>query len=287
MKLFKPSELHQFLQELGISAKKSLSQHFLIDGNIIRKILGAAQVGPSDLIIEIGPGPGALTEALLETGANVIAIEMDKRFAAALERLQTPDKRLEVIQADFLQFPIDAHLKNRLKPNQKAKVVANLPYHITTPILATLFPMNSLISSLTVMVQKEVGERFVAPKGCADYSSFTLFLQFYATAHYCFTVEATCFSPPPRVKSAVLLCNLHTPPEVEDVTAFFLLTRTAFQHRRKMLRSSLRDLYAPNAIENSLKSLGLNPQARPQDLSLEEFIAFFHACNEKYKSKDR
>jgi len=121
MKLFKPSELHQFLQELGIVAKKSLSQHFLIDGNIIRKILKAAKVDSSDLIIEIGPGPGALTEALLETGAKVIAIEMDKRFADALARLQTSDERLEVVQADFLQFPIEDFLKNRLKSLQKEK----------------------------------------------------------------------------------------------------------------------------------------------------------------------
>jgi len=281
MKLFKPSELHQFLQELGIVAKKSLSQHFLIDGNIIRKILKAAKVDSSDLIIEIGPGPGALTEALLETGAKVIAIEMDKRFADALARLQTSDERLEVVQADFLQFPIEDFLKNRLKSLQKAKVVANLPYRITTPILAALLPMHSLISTLTIMVQKEVGERFVAPKGCADYSSFTLFLQFYASAQYCFTVEASCFSPPPKVKSAVMHCNLHTPPAVEDVNAFFLLTRTAFQHRRKMLRASLKELYTPKDIENSLKHLSLNPQARPQDLSLQEFIALFHALRAK------
>lgn len=274
MKLYQPSTLHHFLDELGLSARKSLSQHFLIDGNIIRKIIQAAELFPDDYVIEIGPGPGALTEALLDAGVKVLAIEMDHRFATALSRLQTPDARLEVIQADFLTFPLQEHLREVLK-GKKAKVVANLPYQITTPILAKLLPLHAYLSSLTVMVQKEVGQRFVAHKGTSDYSSFTLFLQYYATTSYCFTVKPTCFSPPPKVHSAVMRCLLHPPPPVQEESSFFSLIRTAFQHRRKMLRASLKELYSPQEIEASLQSIHLNPQARPETLCLQEFIAFY------------
>jgi 16S rRNA (adenine1518-N6/adenine1519-N6)-dimethyltransferase len=258
MKVYRPSELRTFLEEAGLFAKKRLSQNFLIDGNIIQKILKTAQVQPGDRILEIGPGPGALTAALLEAGAHVTAIELDPLFATKLERLQTPDSRLEIISQDALLFPFET---------RPGKVVANLPYHISTPLLTRLLPLTDAFTSLTVMVQKEFAERM------KEDSSLCLFVQFYATITSSFTVSPSCFYPRPTVSSAVVHCKLHSPP-LKEADSFFILTRTAFQQRRKMLRTSLKSLY-PH-IESALKALDLPPTTRPEELSLETFIALFH-----------
>lgn len=270
---FKPSELARLLEQLGTKAKKNLSQNFLIDGNIVRKILAAASVQANDLVIEIGPGPGALTEALLQAGAHVLAIEKDPVFASALSRLQTADGRLEVVTEDVLNFPFAAHLQGKTG----VKVVANLPYHITTPILERLISLHENMESLTLMVQKEVAERFTAKKNTPEYGSLTIFLQVYSTARYCFTVEPTCFYPKPKVRSAVVHFTLKAPQGLAE--DFFRLTRTAFQKRRKMLRSSLRELHPPEIIEQALTAQGLNPEARPEDLSLDEFRSLASQLN--------
>ncbi len=270
MKMHKPSELRAFLEELGVHAKSHLSQNFLIDGNVIHKIVRTAEIQPNDIVLEIGPGPGALTEALLEQGASVIAIEMDPVFAEKLHRLQTPDQRLQVIQADVLSVALDQLLRGK-----KSKVVTNLPYHITTPILTRLLPLYTEISTLTLMVQKEFAERMIAKTNTSDYSSFTVFLQFYSTVVSSFIVSPNCFYPKPNVFSSVVHCQLHPPPLENDVEAFFQLTRSAFGKRRKMLRSSLKDLYSATAVEQALLKLGRPNTARPEQLSLKEFISLF------------
>jgi 16S rRNA (adenine1518-N6/adenine1519-N6)-dimethyltransferase len=269
MPIFKPSELHELLNSESLKAKKRLSQNFLIDGNIVKKILAAAEVKKGDLILEIGPGPGALTEALLEAGARVVAIEMDPLFASLLERYQTNDRRLEVVEGDFLTYLLEE--KFRGKP--KAKVVANLPYHITTPILERLLPLHSLFESLTIMVQKEVALRFIAKKGTPEYSSFTLFLHTYCTAKLCFTVAENCFFPKPKVQSAVVKMDLISPKEASP--EFFKLTRTAFGQRRKMLRSTLKQLYPIEKLEKALSQMHLSSSCRPEELSLDEFRQLF------------
>ena len=273
MSIFRPSELKIFLDQLGTKAKKSLSQNFLIDGNIIKKILKAADVKKGDWIIEIGPGPGALTEALLNAGAHVIAIEKDHTFAMALARFQTEDKRLEIWEVDFLQLSLESLLKERQQ--KKLKVVSNLPYHLTTPIISRLVILNEWIFSLTLMVQKEVADRFCAEKKTSEYSSFTIFLQFFCSLKYCFTIEPTCFLPSPSVRSAVVHFSLKQPAPFPRLSEFFQMTRRAFQQRRKMMRSSLRELYISEKIEQALKQIDLNPQARPEQLSLEEFKKLF------------
>ncbi len=277
MKLFKPSELQAFLKERGVHAKKGLSQNFLIDGNIIQKIIDMASVSKEDLVIEIGSGPGALTEALLEKGAFVTAIEMDALFAKELQRLQTPDHRLNIICSDVLKFPLDNFLQKH--PEKTYKVVANLPYHITTPILILLLPLYPSIESLTIMVQKEFADRMIAEKRTPEYSSFTLFLQFYASIDKSFTVSPHCFYPKPKVYSSVVHCTLHPPLLKTNSDAFFLLTRTAFGKRRKMLRTSLKDLYAAEELEQALAHLGHPHTARPEELTIDEFIALFHLLN--------
>lgn len=273
MAMYKPSELRLFLNELGIAPKKGLSQNFLIDGNIIRKIVAAADVQPDDLILEIGPGPGSLTQALLETGAQVIAVEKDEVLAKALERLQSPSQQLSVFCQDIMTFPLEKEITSRLKRGQKAKVIANLPYHLTTPILAHLAPFHSFISSLTVMVQDEVGRRMTAQPGTSEYSSFTVFLHFYTHPHYAFTVSRNCFFPAPKVDSAIIVLQLHAPPlPPETALTFFQLTRTAFEQRRKMMRASLKHLFPSQKIEQVLQFIGQNPLARPEMLSLDDFL---------------
>jgi 16S rRNA (adenine1518-N6/adenine1519-N6)-dimethyltransferase len=277
MPVYKPSELMQFLQGLGISPKKALSQNFLIDGNIIRKIVAAAEVVPGDLVFEIGPGPGSLSEALLEAGATVVAVEKDKILAQALERFQTPNSNLEIICDDILNVNIASILQKY--ENRKAKIIANLPYNITTPILSHLLPMHEHFSSCTVMVQEEVARRFTAIPGTRDYSSFTIFLRFFSDPHYAFTVSRNCFYPVPGVDSAVVKLNLKLSPAVSNRDKFFQTTRRAFEHRRKMLKASLRDLYPQDKIMEALSAITQNPFSRPEELSLEQFLDLFERLN--------
>lgn len=280
MPIYKPTELRQFLDELNIRPKKGLSQNFLIDGNIIRKIVDVSNVHSDDVVLEIGPGPGSLSEALLDTGAQVIAVEKDATLAKALERLQAPNQHLEIVCDDILNFPIEEKLAPYLTNNHKAKVIANLPYHLTTPILVNLVARRKTIGSLTLMVQDEVARRFTAQPGTSDYGSFTLFLNFYTSPRYAFQVSKNCFYPVPNVQSAVVILDLKEPPKLSNEINFFILTRTAFQQRRKMLRTSLRSLYNPELVAEALIASGLNPQARPENLSLEDFIHLFEKLSQ-------
>lgn len=276
MSLSRPSHLMHFLQEMGLRPQKKWSQNFLIDGNIIRKIVQAAQVEKGDLVLEIGPGPGALTEALLAHGCEVAAVEKDPNFADALMRLEKRPGSLTVFKEDILDFPIEEFLKKNCKEGKKVKVVSNLPYHITTPIALKLLPLNAHIASVTIMVQREVAVRICAQKGSADYSSLSLFTQFYSSPHYCFTVAPTCFFPQPKVHSAVVTLTLREPPlPPSEEEAFFKLTRSAFQKRRKMLRSSLKELYTKEELASALTKMGLTLEARPEELSLDQFLQLF------------
>lgn len=275
MPIYKPSELHLFLEQLGVSPKKGLSQNFLIDGNILRKIVATAQLSAGDLVVEIGPGPGSLTEELLNAGANVLAIEKDPAFAQALQRLNPQGGRLEVFCEDVMDFPMESVVRSKLRPGQKAKVIANLPYHLTTPIIASLIKKRECFSTLVLMVQEEVARRFIARPKTGEYSSFTVFLNFYSRPSYAFTVSRQCFYPSPKVDSAIVVLALQPPPPIVHEDDFFVMTRTAFEHRRKMLRGSLRELYPSEKIELALTEIGKSPLSRPEELSLDEFLRLF------------
>ena len=280
MPIYQPSELRLFLSQLGITPRKGLSQNFLIDGNIVRKILDAAHVTQDDVVLEIGPGPGCLTEALLERGASVYAVEKDDVLARELPRLSTDKDRLHTFCEDILDFELEKHLSFLLSENKKAKVVANLPYHLTTPILTRLVPLKEMFSSLTIMVQEEVARRMTAAPNTPDYGSLTVFLRFYTQPHYDFTVSHHCFYPAPKIDSAVVTLTLREPPlEEEKIPSFFVMTRMAFEQRRKMLRTSLKALYSSEKVEGALKELGLNPLARPENLSLEDFLNLYAILN--------
>lgn len=253
MSISSPTALHSFLYKIDARPLKSLSQNFLIDANIVRKIADSVAAKPGDRILEIGPGPGALTEELLKRGAHVIAIEKDPKFAKALERLQV-DGRLSVYEADVLDFDFS------ILPGP-LKVAANLPYHITTPILEKLCEHHSLFSSAHLMVQKEVADRVIAKEGSKTISSLTLFLQIYAKLSIAVKVSERCFYPAPKVSSSVVKLEFHE-PRLKDPQPLIDWFRKAYQQRRKMLRSTL-------GIEGEAATL------RPEDLSLDDWIRLF------------
>ncbi len=276
-----------FLQEMGLRPQKKWSQNFLIDGNIIRKIISAANLERGDLVLEIGPGPGALTEAMLAQGCRVVAVEKDPGFAGALMRLQKEPGSLTVHQDDILNFPIEDCLQKLSKEGRKVKIVSNLPYHITTPIAVRLLPLHNTLSSLTIMVQKEVGLRICAKEGSADYGSLSLFTQFYADPSYCFTIPPTCFFPRPKVHSSIIHLELKRPPLAErDEPAFFALTRTAFKQRRKMLRTSLKELYGKERLTECMQQAGLELRIRPEELSLNQFLLLFDRLSRNEKNHE-
>ncbi len=270
MPLYRQSELFAFLDSIGARPQKWLSQNFLIDGNVLEKILETAEVQKGDFVLEIGSGPGVLTEALVARGASVLAVEKDRLFAPALKRFAG----VEVVEADIRDFPLDS-VKTRLPPHQKAKVVANLPYHLTTPILQFLIPRFDLFSSLTFMVQDEVARRMTAHAKEDAYGSLSVFLRFYSTPTYAFKVSPRSFYPAPKVFSAIVHLTLHPPQKVASEERFFKFVRTAFQQRRKMLRASLRSLYPSPVIEKAFEKERLSSDLRPESLSLETFIRLF------------
>lgn len=270
--LYRPSELLEFLRGLGIEPRKGLSQNFLVDGNIIRKIVTTANVQKDDPVLEIGPGPGALTQALLQAGAQVLACEQDQVLAEQLLRLQC-EERLRVRQQDIRCFDLDAEL------SPGTKVVANLPYHLSTPILAMLLPRRDLLGSITVMVQEEMARRIVAGPGTKDYGSLSVFVRFFGKASYAFKVSRGCFYPAPKVDSAVVHIKLEQAPAVDE-DAFFVLTRGAFAQRRKMLRTSLKEIYGRERLDKAFVAASIDGTSRPEQLSLEDFLRLFAALHE-------
>jgi len=274
MSLYKPSALKAFLAEIGAAPIKFLSQNFLIDGNIVRKIVKFADIKAGDSVLEIGPGPGVLTEELLAQGAQVFAVEKDRKFASALKRLQTEDKRLIVFEDDALEWDPASHL------NPQTKLVANLPYNITTPILTHFLPRRELFQTITVMVQKEVAERLLAHPGSKAYGSLSVFVQFYSDPIKGFTVQPACFYPAPKVQSAVVQFRLKTPP-ITAVDSFFEMTRCAFGQRRKMVHTTLKKLYPLDRIEEGLKKIDKGLKVRPEELSLADFLVLFEVINQK------
>lgn len=273
MNLYKPSELKAFLNEIGAGPKKGMSQNFLIDGNIVRKIIAFADIKQDDSVLEIGPGPGVLTEVLLNQGARVLAIEKDRKFAEALHRFQTEDHRLTIIEDDILSWD---PLKHAASP---MKVIGNLPYHITTPILTRFLPHRKLFHSITVMVQKEVADRLLGKPKTKDYSSLSVFTQFYSDPLKGFTVSPSCFYPAPKVQSAVIRFILKKPPEVSSESRFFEMVRHAFQQRRKMIRTSLKTKYPLVQIDEGLVKIGKGAMVRPEELSLADFLTLFHVIS--------
>ena len=245
MPLYRIGELRAFLKQHGISPRKSLSQNFLVDRNIIEKLI--EHVKPGDRVLEIGPGAGAITELLRERGAEVFPIEKDERLVAAIG----------AIPGDILDYDLDT-LPAPLK------VISNLPYQIASPILTRLVPRRDTFERITVLVQEEVARRYTASPGSKLYSSITVFLQFYAEVKWVAKVKRNAFWPVPNVDSAIIDIIPKAPPPV-DADRFFAMVRTAFNQRRKMIRSTL----------------GVDVSARPETLSLNDWLDLFAALEKQ------
>jgi 16S rRNA (adenine1518-N6/adenine1519-N6)-dimethyltransferase len=244
--LYRKRELLAFLEEHDLVPRKGLSQNFLVDRNIIEKLI--AHIEPGDRVLEIGPGPGAITELLLERGATVYAVEIDEKLAAALHRLPGD---LHVIPGDILDLDLET-LPTGLK------VISNLPYQIASPILTRLLPHRDRFTRFTVLVQDEVARRYTANPGSKIYGSITVFLQFYSDVKLVAKVKRSAFWPVPNVDSAIIDITPKEPPPV-DAEAFIAMVRRAFNQRRKMIRSTL----------------GVDSDARPESLSLNCFLEIF------------
>ncbi len=253
--------VQKFFKNSNICPRKRFSQNFLIDQHVLQKVVAAAEVGENDHVLEIGPGLGFLTKALLRQGSRVIAIEKDKRLASMLQRWKHP--RLTVICQDALQSDLPHILQ------KKTKVVSNIPYHITGRLVRQLLPMESWVTSITFMLQKEVAQRLSAHTNEPHYSFLTLLARYYSDPTLLFTVEPTCFYPQPKVMSAVVQLKLKK--GTGKILPFLDLIRQAFRHRRKMLRVSLQPLYPASSIQSALQEMGLSVMTRPQELSLEGF----------------
>ena len=265
--LSSPAILKAHLSALKKRPSKNLSQNFLIDHNIIMKIVQLSQVEEGDTVLEIGPGPGALTQALLEKRASVIAVEKDDIFAKALPELDNQNL-LQVINGDVLELDFGKILPS----DKKVKVISNLPYNIASPILGKILPLHERIDDVIVMVQKEFAERMLGKPHTKAYSSLTLFIQMLATPNGSFDVSPNCFLPRPKVTSTVVSLSLH-PPLMTDYEEFLEFFKLAFRHRRKMLSSSLP--HEAPFIQSCLEELGLNPKARPENLSIEDFMKLY------------
>jgi 16S rRNA (adenine1518-N6/adenine1519-N6)-dimethyltransferase len=258
--------LRDALAEHGLLAKKAFGQHFLLDLNITRKIARLAELNPGDRVIEVGPGPGGLTRALLEAGARVTAIEKDQRFRTLLEDLAAaaPPGALTLVFADALAADEAA-----LMAGEPGQVVSNLPYNVGTPLLIKWLTGRWSPAGMTLMFQKEVAQRIVAPVDGAAYGRLAVIAQATSEAHIVMDVPARAFTPPPKVESAVVrLTPRAERPSPARLDALQKLTAAAFGQRRKMLRASLKGLGGEPLIE----AAGLDPQARAETVDVAGFL---------------
>lgn len=249
----------ELLDRYGLRPDKRLGQHFLVDPNQVDRIVRLADVEPGDNVIEVGPGLGALTTGLLAAGARVVAVEVDPDLARVIEAEYSCDE-LRVVTADALEVDW-AEIAPAESPGQRWKMVANLPYNVATPLVLNVLDDAPHIDSLLVMVQREVGERFVAPPGGRDYGVPSVKVAYHAKGSVVAKVPASVFLPPPRVESALVRLDRHSsPPFNEPIDQVFTLVRAAFAQRRKMLRSSLKGLVTEAAFDAAEVDATLRPE---------------------------
>ena len=262
--------LRETLADHGLLAKKSFGQHFLLDLNITRKIARLAQVGPGDHVIEVGPGPGGLTRALLETGARVTAVEADPRFAPLLEELSAASGGALTLRLEDALKTDEAALAG----GAPAHMVSNLPYNVGTPLLVKWMTGAFIPASMTLMFQKEVADRVAAPPAEGAYGRLSVLAQATHHAQVVMDVPARAFTPPPKVASAVVrLTPRADRPAPERLDALQAVTAAAFGERRKMLRSSLKALGGAELCE----AAGLSPEARAETIDIAGFLALADA----------
>lgn len=272
------------LERHGFTFKKSFGQNFLTDTNILQKIVDTAEVDDQVNVIEIGPGIGALTEFLAERAAEVMAFEIDHRLVPILADTLRDFDNVTVVNEDILKVDLAKHIQNFKNPDLPIKVVANLPYYITTPILMHLIESGIPFSEFVVMMQKEVADRISAKPNTKAYGSLSIAVQYYMTAKVAFIVPRTVFVPAPNVDSAILKMVRRPEPAaaVEDESFFFKVSKASFTHRRKTLWNNLTGYFGKteeikDKLTKALNQAGLSPSVRGEALGLEEFASLADA----------
>lgn len=279
--LYNPTNTLEIIKKYGFGFQKRFGQNFLIDGNVVEKIVREAGITKDDFVLEIGPGIGTMTQILCENAREVAAVEIDKNLIPILAETLAPYDNVSVINEDILKVDVRklAEEKNGGRP---IKVVANLPYYITTPIIMGLFESHVPLESITIMVQKEVAQRMQVGPGTKDYGALSLAVQFYADAQIVLKVPASCFMPRPNVDSAVIKLVRHedAPVKVKDEQFMFRVIRAAFNQRRKTLANSLANSSELNGsghactredVTTALEAMGLPAGIRGEALTLAKF----------------
>ena len=264
-----PEVTNYILRRFNLHADKKLGQNFLISEDVVRRIAAAAELAEGDAVLEIGPGIGTLTQALAETGADVTAVELDRRLLPVLDKTLEGYTNVRVINADVLELNV-----NEAMGGKAFKVAANLPYYITTPIIFALLEKKLPVERMVVMVQKEVAERMTAAPGGKEYGALSVAMQYYTEPELAFIVPPDCFIPRPSVDSAVVVCkNRATPPvDVCDEKLFFKVVKAAFSLRRKMLSNALKNMgITAQQAQEWLALAGIDPKRRGETLSLQDF----------------
>lgn len=284
-KLSNPQKTIEVLQKYNFTFQKKFGQNFLIDPHVLDKIIAAAEITKDDFVLEIGPGIGTLTQYLAEAAREVVAVEIDSSLIPILEDTLSSYDNVSVINEDVLKVDLKklAEERNGGKP---IKVVANLPYYITTPIIMGLFESHVPLKSLTVMVQKEVALRMQAGPGTKDYGALSLAVQYYADPYLAANVPPNCFMPRPNVGSAVIRLTRfeETPVKVKDEALLFRLIRASFNQRRKTLQNGLVNSpelhFSKEQVATAIETLGVSPSVRGEALTLEQFAALCNALSE-------
>jgi len=272
-----PQNTIKILKKYDFMFQKRFGQNFLIDTHVLEKIIKSAEITKEDLVLEIGPGIGTMTQYLCENAREVIAVEIDKNLIPILanDTLAAYDN-VTIINEDILKLDLNALVQER-NGGKRIKVVANLPYYITTPIIMGLFESHVPLQNITVMVQKEVADRMQAGPGSKDYGALSLAVQYYATPYIAANVPQNCFMPRPNVGSAVIRLTLHEEPpvQVKDEKFMFALIRASFNQRRKTLVNGLTNAAELNLskeqVQNALEQMGLSATVRGEALTLEQF----------------
>jgi 16S rRNA (adenine1518-N6/adenine1519-N6)-dimethyltransferase len=266
------------LAEYGLVPRKRWGQHFLIDQNILNKVIRAAELEKGDVVLEVGPGLGEMTLALARQVKKVIAVEIDSKLVEILRKKATDLPNVEVIKGDILKINFNELLDQE---GQRLKVVANLPYQISTPLLFRFIESRNVFSALTLMLQKEVAERMIASPGGKDYGPLSVFTQTVSNLSICFSIKPSAFFPPPKVESAVIRVVWKEKPVVslEGKEWFKNVVRGCMGYRRKRLMNALKhsDLPLPPDIEQRMEKIGIDPQRRPGTLTIQEFARLAEA----------
>lgn len=273
-----PIRTQEIMAKYDLKVKKSLGQNFLIDPNILRKIVGQADLTKKSAVIEIGPGIGALTEHLAREAGKVLAFEIDQRLLPVLADTLSPYDNICIVHADILKTDVQAAIDSELADYDDIVVVANLPYYVTTPIILKLLLEKLPIRGMVVMLQKEVAERITAKPGTKAYGSLSIAIQYYTQAEMALTVPKSVFLPQPNVDSAVIRMTKREVPEVEviDEDFFFSVTRGSFVQRRKTILNNLQVAMPlgkekKELILKALEEAGIDPIRRGETLSIKEF----------------